>query len=251
MLIYPYWRNFEFCHHVLQETLSLLTSGGIHAVVKALLHIRTILDRSESYYVGNKIFVDPFLYCVQQTTEIPVSVIESLTHALLKEDAISTLKSALHLDLDRIEEQNSAQGFETENENDDAKEGGLTAPGDSESCCTDHDDNNNSEGSSRSSHIEGEEEGMKEESTGNRSKHAPAAFDEINPGVAPPNPVVLLDSIVGTGGNSMLTVINRHVIVDGGDELATPDGNKQQPIEVPPTPLPEGARRQPLIQEIA
>ena len=242
MLIYPYWRNFEFCHHVLQETLSLLTSGGIHAVVKALLRIRTILDKSESYYVGNKIFVDPFLYCIQQTAMIPVSVIEGLKDVLLKEDGTSILKSALHLDLDRIEGQENAcdsESCSTDHEDDDEEEDG-------------EDDSSNSNSSSSScSDIEDQQEGMKEESKGNNSNPAPA-FDKSNQGDAPPNPLVLLDSIVGTGGNSMLSVINRHAIVDdGGDQPATAEGNIEEPIEVHPTPLPEGTQRKPLIQEIS
>jgi hypothetical protein len=65
-LIYPYWRSIDFTLDiVVAHTLTLLLETGIPGVVKALLQIRQIFDTSEWYYVHNKIWVDPYLYWVQ------------------------------------------------------------------------------------------------------------------------------------------------------------------------------------------
>jgi len=66
LLVYPCWRNAEgLGRRVLLETLELLQSQGVHGIVRALLQVRTILDKSEVYYLGNKLFVDPYLYWIQ------------------------------------------------------------------------------------------------------------------------------------------------------------------------------------------
>ena len=254
MLIYPYWRNFDFCHLVLQETLSLVTTGGIHAVVKALLKLRTILEKSESYYVGNKIFVDPFLYGIQQAAMIPASVMESLKQVMLNDDALSILKSALHLDLDRIEQRQTLQLCETEN--DDDNEGPSTTSSDSESCCTDRDDDSDDDSrdassssdcsdrvsnTSTSRELLGDVVDTKKDATGTSSS-PPPAIDE--------NKLVLLDSIVGMGENSILSVINS-AAGHGTEEPTTSDGNERQHIDDPRTPHLEGTRAKLLIQEIS
>lgn len=103
MLIYPYWRNLEFVvEHVLRQTLLLLQKGS-HSIIKALLQIRTILEQSESYYVGNKIFVDPILSVIQQrsSTSTPSQVLQEFREAI--QGGASQLKVRLGLDLENIE----------------------------------------------------------------------------------------------------------------------------------------------------
>jgi protein SHQ1 len=102
-LIYPYWRNFQFSLYVWEHTLSILESG-VHAVVRSLLMIRNILEKSESYYVGNKLFVDPFLYWIQQTdvASIPKGFINALKGEL---SFPNRLKSGLGLSVDTIEQE--------------------------------------------------------------------------------------------------------------------------------------------------
>jgi hypothetical protein len=66
LMVYPCWRNAEgLGRRVLVETLELLQSQGIHGITRALLQVRTSLDKSEVYYLGNKLFVDPYLYWIQ------------------------------------------------------------------------------------------------------------------------------------------------------------------------------------------
>ena len=72
LLVYPYWRNAESLgRKVLIESLTLMQEQGIHGITKALLQIRAILDKSEVYYLGNKLFVDPYLYWIQNLQEQP------------------------------------------------------------------------------------------------------------------------------------------------------------------------------------
>jgi protein SHQ1 len=88
-LCYPYWRSVTFSvRHVMVSTSHLL-EAGIPSIVKALLQIRIILERSESYYLGNKLFVDPFLYWIQQQNE--------------KDDVLLQLKEELKLFLKQDE----------------------------------------------------------------------------------------------------------------------------------------------------
>jgi len=68
MLIYPYWRNVEFSLRIWRSTLCLLEQGAV-PMIKSLLDIRNILDKSESYYLGNKLFVDPYLHWLQLGTK--------------------------------------------------------------------------------------------------------------------------------------------------------------------------------------
>ena len=66
LLVYPYWRNAEgLGKKVLNEALILIQTHGIHGITKAFLQIRAILDKSEIYYLGNKLLVDPYLYWIQ------------------------------------------------------------------------------------------------------------------------------------------------------------------------------------------
>jgi SHQ1 protein len=110
MLVYPYWRNWEFCAHVWNHTLHLVRSGR-HRLIQALLRIRNILEKSESHYLGNKLFVDPYLYWMQNDAKndnhgtnsefTSLWLAESLQTSLSSFD--DNLKKDLGLDLSRYE----------------------------------------------------------------------------------------------------------------------------------------------------
>ena len=68
-LCYPYWRSVAFSVHYVMESTLRLMEAGIPSIVKALLQMRIILEKSESFYLGNKLFVDPYLYWVQQQSD--------------------------------------------------------------------------------------------------------------------------------------------------------------------------------------
>ena len=68
LLVYPYWRSGVLGRRVLSETLYLLETHGIRGATKALLQARKILDGSEKFYLGNKLWIDPYLYWIQQSS---------------------------------------------------------------------------------------------------------------------------------------------------------------------------------------
>ena len=65
--IYPYWRNIEeFGVYIIKQTLEILHTHGIHGITKCLVQAHTILEKSESHYLSNKLYIDPYLYWVQR-----------------------------------------------------------------------------------------------------------------------------------------------------------------------------------------
>jgi hypothetical protein len=111
MLLYPYWRNWEFSVQVVWKQTIHLLKQGVHAVIKALLQVRSTLEKSECYYVGNKLFVDPYLYFVQhQPYDGALELVECLSEELLLH---SKIKESVGLDLHRYEamlEDNDSNG---------------------------------------------------------------------------------------------------------------------------------------------
>ena len=100
MLIYPYWRNWEFAMSVWDHVLFILEQG-IHSVIKCLLQVRNILEKSESYYVGNKLWTDPFLYWIQNLQVYDSNLlVDSLRRELGKKEL---LKGVIGLDLIQYE----------------------------------------------------------------------------------------------------------------------------------------------------
>ena len=122
MLIYPYWRNWDFCRHVWKQTLVLL-EAGLYAVVKALLMTRGILEKSESYYVGNKLFLDPYLYWIQQMdgAELPKRLLTSLSDVLKHSDDIKQEIALPLLEIERkLENDLKSSSEEDESSSDDS-----------------------------------------------------------------------------------------------------------------------------------
>ena len=99
MLIYPYWRNFEFSINVVwNHVISILEKGELHVIIKCLLQVRKILEKSEFYYAGNKLFVDPYLYWIQHQDVKGVRKFALSLRQVLNKKAV-TLKDDLELDL--------------------------------------------------------------------------------------------------------------------------------------------------------
>jgi protein SHQ1 len=67
-LVYPYLRSYDFSKHCLEQ-VGLILGQGLRCVVRCLLQMRTILDQSELFYLGNKLFVDPYLAWLQRDTQ--------------------------------------------------------------------------------------------------------------------------------------------------------------------------------------
>ena len=66
-LVYPYIRNLDFSLYVLTHLRLILENP--RSVIRCLLQVRTILEESESYYLGNKLFVAPYLLWIQQNID--------------------------------------------------------------------------------------------------------------------------------------------------------------------------------------
>ena len=79
----------------------------MHAVIRSLLRAREILEKSESYYIGNKLFIDPYLYWIQRME--PPLIPKDLTNAL-RQELIETddIRSRITLKLDSLHEEISA-----------------------------------------------------------------------------------------------------------------------------------------------
>ena len=74
-LVYPYLRNFELGVHCLNQVY-LILSQGVRCVLRCLLHTRAILDHSELYYLGNKLWIDPYLAWLQRDTKRVESILQ-------------------------------------------------------------------------------------------------------------------------------------------------------------------------------
>ena len=103
-LIYPYLRNLEFAVYVWKQVVHILQDR--RCVIRCLLQLRTVLDQSELYYLGNKLYVDPYLAWLQDAKrhtsdkQSHIQISEEINNALSKESA---LKELIDLDLQKIE----------------------------------------------------------------------------------------------------------------------------------------------------
>lgn len=63
-LAFPLYRNWELCERCRGDVVHIM-SGGRRAVTRALLKLKKILDRHETYYVYSKIWVNDYVVWVQ------------------------------------------------------------------------------------------------------------------------------------------------------------------------------------------
>jgi protein SHQ1 len=123
-LVYPYLRNITFSVHVWKQ-VAIILRRGVRCVLRCLLQTRTILDKSEMYYLGNKLFLDPYLTWLQSEATF---MQERLRDVAVKLDQVvseTRLRELVGLDLASIEIQaftvdKDDRGF-TSDENDDAE----------------------------------------------------------------------------------------------------------------------------------
>ena len=101
VLVYPYFRNLDFAIYVWNQVCQILQSNsnnnGKHCVIRCLLQVRQILEQSESYYLGNKLYIDPFLAWLQRIDDpFPSEKLVDEINATLN---MTTLKNDFNLDL--------------------------------------------------------------------------------------------------------------------------------------------------------
>lgn len=120
-LVYPYLRCFSLSMHVLKQVACILRRG-LRTVIRCFLQVRRILDRSELYYLGNKIFIDPYLAWLQNAeADFPNRLLRQ-AEEIEEIMAASTFKNGVGLDLadaeSAIVELDGDHGFSSEQEDD-------------------------------------------------------------------------------------------------------------------------------------
>jgi len=111
VLVYPYLRNLEFACHVWHQVAQIL-ENGIRCVIRCLLQTRQILERSELFYLGNKVWLDPYLAWVQKEPILLGTWVHEIKKFLTQDT--STVIPLLGLDL--IFETNEESTDEESNE---------------------------------------------------------------------------------------------------------------------------------------
>ena len=137
-IIYPYIRNHEFGIHMWKHVATILRQG-VRCVLRCLLQTRTILERSEMYYLGNKLFLDPYLAWMQARAG---TLSEKLASLAMKVETVlldTTLKAGLGLDLVQIEttaaevQDGEEESGSEEDESDDSDDDGDSSEDDQDS----------------------------------------------------------------------------------------------------------------------
>jgi hypothetical protein len=144
-LIYPYLRNLPLSQFVWNQVVEILRHG-VRCVVRCLLQTRAILNCSDFYYFGNKLFLDPYLGWVQKMNAKELQeLLETTAHDIhqIVTGPYDQLRDALNLGLEEIENHE----FEA------LIREGLPEQDDSSDSDSDDDDNNSGAStSSESSH---------------------------------------------------------------------------------------------------
>lgn len=96
-LIYPYIRNFEFGLYCWKEVACIIRKGP-RCIVRCLLQTRNILDKSECHYLGNRLYMDPYLAWIQRRLSTQeILVLSKRLDKVLAENVIEKDSLGLHL----------------------------------------------------------------------------------------------------------------------------------------------------------
>ena len=101
-MIYPYLRNYNLSMKVAKDVAEIL-SRGRRTIIRCLLQVHSIMERSESHYLFNKLFIDPMICWIQRCDELDVRAFSNRVLEATSRGAFLT-KSTLDLDLDELEE---------------------------------------------------------------------------------------------------------------------------------------------------
>ena len=157
-LIYPYIRNLDFAIVVWKHVITILKSKS-RCIIRCLLQVRSILDHSELYYLGNKLFIDPYLAYVQQQSdfvdtvwcsqEVTCALEDIITPRNEEEQGLTHLKQGLGLDLVRVEENLYNDSDDDENDDSSSDDSSCDSEGE-DSELLDDDDDDDDDNDSRS-----------------------------------------------------------------------------------------------------
>ena len=70
-LIYPYLRNYTLATKIVAD-VNRIIKGGRRTIIRCLLQLHEIMEKSESHYLFNKLYIDPLLGWIQQLEEVVV-----------------------------------------------------------------------------------------------------------------------------------------------------------------------------------
>jgi protein SHQ1 len=119
-VIFPYTRNYEFAIHCWKQTVMILNHGR-RCVIRSLLLVRSILEKSEFHYLGNKLYVDPYLSWLQRAVkEDDLEQLAKQLEAVLNSNEVQ--KSRLGLNLVELEEEFLGYSEEKADDDDDDEE---------------------------------------------------------------------------------------------------------------------------------
>uniref|UniRef100_A0A7S3PTR0 CS domain-containing protein n=1 Tax=Chaetoceros debilis TaxID=122233 RepID=A0A7S3PTR0_9STRA len=116
-IIYPYLRNFKFVSKLLVNDLVEIFNGGRRTVLRCLLQIHKILDRSEFHYLFNKIYISPYICWVQQISDDDLTQFATEISICLRDDRVLE-KASFALDLDILENNAFPDDDESRSSND-------------------------------------------------------------------------------------------------------------------------------------
>ena len=102
-LIYPYVRNVEFTNYCWDQVAQIWKSGR-RCILRCLLQTRGILDKSECHYLGNKLYLDPYLLWLQ--SRVADETLSRFSRELfnVRKDSCWIEKGALGLNLVNLEQ---------------------------------------------------------------------------------------------------------------------------------------------------
>jgi SHQ1 protein. len=143
-LIYPYLRNFDFVANVLVKDLQHIFAGGKRVILRCLLQIQKILDKSEFHYLFNKLYICPYIIWIQRMDDEDLLDFSCrLNKCVSTEMAISKASLDLNLEIHeerllsetKVDEDNSERSSEDDDSNDSVDQCSDSSHSDCETEC--------------------------------------------------------------------------------------------------------------------
>jgi len=100
-LIHPYLRSYTLARKVVED-VCLILKGGRRTVIRCLLQLHRIMEKSDSHYLFNKLYIDPLIGWVQRCEENEVQQFRREIEGILDNPG-SLGKQCLDLDLVELE----------------------------------------------------------------------------------------------------------------------------------------------------
>jgi len=106
-LIYPYVRNHTLSMMIVKDVCQIMLAGR-RTIIRCLLHVHQIMEKSDSHYLFNKLYIHPLIGWVQQhcTEDEVLDYGKEIETLLLEDNPLGTLfgKNCMGLGLVELEE---------------------------------------------------------------------------------------------------------------------------------------------------